>query len=175
MYEVQVRKTEPIQVASIHHTGPYQELGPVHGKLQSWISKNKIQPNGFIREIGYDNPMQTPPEKCRQEVCIPVCEARAEGEIEIKRLPEVQVISVTHKGGLDFQSLGPAYEALMGWAGREGKKTELFNYYLLYAAAKPYGCRGRDCPGHRVIGYEPEFVPLTALKADRGLQFDDIF
>jgi len=131
MYEVQIRKTEPIQVASIHHTGPYEELGPVHGKLQGWISKNKIAPNGFVREIGYDNPMQTPPEKCRQEICIPVSDARADGEIEIKRLPEVQVISVMHKGGLDFQSLGPAYQALMGWAGREGKKAgySIITYY----------------------------------------------
>jgi AraC family transcriptional regulator len=131
MYEVQVRKTEPIQVASIRHTGPYQELGPVHGQLQSWISKNKIQPNGFVREIGYDNPMQTPPEKCRQEICVPVAEAKGGGEVEVKRLPQVQVISVMHKGGLDFQSMGPAYQALMGWAAREGKKTgySIITYY----------------------------------------------
>src|SRR2546423_1443034 len=131
MYEVHVRKTEPIRVASIHHTGPYHELGPVYERLQKWISKNKIRPNGFVREIGYDNPMQTAPEKCRQEVCVPVCDSKADDGMEVKNLPEVQVISVMHKGGLDFQSMGPAYQALMGWAAKEGKKTNysIITYY----------------------------------------------
>jgi AraC family transcriptional regulator len=131
MYEVQVRKTEPLLVASVRHTGPYQELGPVHGQLQQWIGKNRVEPNGYIREIGYDNPMQTPPEKCRQEICVPVTGAQESDGIEVKRLPQVQVISVMHRGGLDFQSLGPAYQTLMGWAGREGKKTgySIITYY----------------------------------------------
>jgi len=131
MYEVQVRKTEPIRVASIHHTGPYQDLGPVYQRLQQLISTNKVRPNGFIREIGYDNPMQTPPDKCRQEVCIPICDSTAEAGVEVKTLPQVTVISVTHKGGLDFQSMGPAYQALMGWAAKEGKKTaySIITYY----------------------------------------------
>jgi AraC family transcriptional regulator len=131
MYEIQVRKLEPIKVAFIRHTGPYQELGPVHQSLQIWLGKNKIQPNGFVREIGYDNPMQTPPEKCRQEICIPVCDAQAGDGVEIKTLPEVKVASVVHRGGLDFQALGPAYMALMGWAGKEGIKTDysIITYY----------------------------------------------
>jgi len=131
MYEVQVRKTEPIRVASVRHIGPYQELGPVHERLQIWVTKNKVKPNGFVREIGYDNPMQTPPEKCRQEICIPICGSEADDGIEVKTLPEVTVISVVHQGGLDFQSLGPAYQALMGWAAHEGRKTNysIITYY----------------------------------------------
>ena len=132
MYEVQVRRTEPLHVASIHHTGPYQELGPVYGQLMGWINGNKVRTQGFVREIGYDNPMQTPPEKCRQEVCVPVGEgAPVSSEIELRYLPQVQVISVVHKGGMDFQSLGPAYQTLMGWAAKEGRKTaySIITYY----------------------------------------------
>jgi len=136
MYEVQLRSTEPLQVASIGHTGPYQELGPIYQQLQKWIADNRVQPNGFIREIGYDNPMQTPPDQCRQEVCVPVSsEVKTENGIELKRLPELKVISVVHKGGLDFQSLGPAYQALMGWAVKEGKKT---NYSIMTYYTPPH-------------------------------------
>lgn len=132
MYQVQVRTTEPLQIASIRHTGPYHELGPVYQQLEKWMASKQIDANGFIREIGYDNPMQTPPEKCRQEVCVPVIGgAKTENGVEVKRLPKVKVISVIHKGGLDFKSLGPAYQTLMGWAAQEGKKTDysIITYY----------------------------------------------
>src|SRR5258708_2009447 len=100
MYEIQVRKTEPLRVASIPHTGPYQELGPVYEQLQKWIASNKEHVHGFVREIGYDNPMQTPPEKCRQEVCVPVSASVKVGNgIELKTLPQLEVISVVHRGG----------------------------------------------------------------------------
>ena len=132
MYEVQVRRTEPLHVASIRHTGSYYDLGPVYKKLEDWLTSNKIRPHGFVREFGFDNPMDTPPEKCRQEVCVPVSESVAtEAGVELKWLPEVQVISVVHKGGMDFQSIGPAYQALMGWAMKAGKQPghSIITYY----------------------------------------------
>jgi len=131
-YPLQVRKLEPLRVASISHTGPYEQLGPVYGRLFAWMERNKIAPNGFIREFGYDNPMQTPPEKCRQEVCVPIGDAvRPEGEIEIKKLPQMEMISVVHRGGLDFQSMGAAYNSLMKWAGENSRKTSysIITYY----------------------------------------------
>jgi effector-binding domain-containing protein len=116
----------------VSHTGPYQELGPVYGRLFAWMEQKQVKANGFIREIGYDNPMQTPPEKCRQEICVPVGDGvQSAAGIEVKTLPQVEVISVVHRGSLDFQSLGPAYNALMQWAGANGKKTQysIVTYY----------------------------------------------
>jgi DNA gyrase inhibitor GyrI len=125
MFAIQHRQTEPLFVASIKHTGPYQELGPVYQRLTDWLQQNKITPRGFFREIGYDNPMQTPPEKCRQEVCVPVAESvKPEKDIELKLLPQKSAITVIHKGGLDFASLGPAYQSLMAYAAEHKIATD---------------------------------------------------
>lgn len=125
MFCIQHRKTEPLFVASIKHTGPYQELGPVYQRLIDWLQKNQITTRGFFREIGYDNPMRTPPEQCRQEICVPVAESvKPDQDIELKVLPEKSVITVTHKGGLDFASLGPAYQSLMAYAAEKNITTD---------------------------------------------------
>lgn len=132
MYQVQVRRTEPLKVASIAHKGPYQNLGSVYQNFQSWLGAKKIQPGGFFREIGYDNPMITPPEECRQEVCVPIAgDIASDDNVQIKHFPELTVASVVHRGGLDFASLGPAYQSLMGWAAAEGKQTtySIMTYY----------------------------------------------
>jgi effector-binding domain-containing protein len=125
MFCIQHRKTEPLFVASIRHTGPYQELGPVYQRLTEWLQQNKVTPRGFIREIGYDNPMQTPPEKCRQEVCVPIAESvKSDKDIELKALPVKTVITVVHKGGMDFASLGPAYQSIMAYAAENKISTD---------------------------------------------------
>ena len=131
MYSVQVRKAEPLRVACIAHTGPYQELGPVYDRLEAWVKK-KGTASGFVREIGYDNPMQTPPEKCRQEICVPIAKAvRPDDEVRIKTLPAAEIVAVVHRGGLDFESLGPAYRTLMEFAAKEGKQAQysIITYY----------------------------------------------
>jgi DNA gyrase inhibitor GyrI len=137
MYAVQVRKTEPLQVLSIAHKGPYQELGAVYHKFEQWLQSHNIPRTGFFREIGYDNPMTTPPEECRQEICLPIARwVAADGEIQVKQLPQLTVASIVHNGGLDFGSLGPAYQALMGWAAQEGKTTaySIITYYTPLAS-----------------------------------------
>jgi effector-binding domain-containing protein len=104
----------------------------VYGRLFAWMEQKQVKANGFIREIGYDNPMLTPPEKCRQEICVPVSDGiQSEPGIEIKTLPQSDVISIVYRGSLDFQSMGPAYKALMQWAGANGKRTEysIVTYY----------------------------------------------
>lgn len=132
MYSVQVRKTEPLQVVSMAHKGPYQELGAVYAKFANWLQKHNVQTAGFFREIGYDNPMTTPPEECRQEVCVPFAGAlEGDKDVQVKQLPSATIASVVHQGGLDFASLGPAYQTLMGWAAQEGKTTtySIMTYY----------------------------------------------
>src|ERR1700748_708308 len=100
MYEVQVRKTEPLLVASISHKGPYQNLDKVYRKFEEWLEKDHVKRVGYFREIGYDNPMTTPPDECRQEVCVPIAESMTgDDEVQVKQLPLVGVASVVHQGG----------------------------------------------------------------------------
>ena len=132
MEGLQVRKTEPLHVVSFKHKGPYQNLPKAYEQFGGWLGQSKAPTAGYFREIGYDNPMMTPPEECRQEICVPLAGHVVPGDgVEVKTLPAVEVVSMVHKGGLDFESMGPTYQAMMKWSAEQQRPTtySIITYY----------------------------------------------
>ena len=66
---VQVVQIDPIEVAMIRHTGPYEELSPDFGRLRDWADNHKIPPQRVIG-IYWDNPDYVDASDLRSAACI---------------------------------------------------------------------------------------------------------
>lgn len=66
-----VKRLEPETVASAIHTGPYEEIGPVYERLESWAVDEGYEVVGPPREI-YHSPPETPPAETVTEIQMPV-------------------------------------------------------------------------------------------------------
>ncbi|HPJ71363.1 MAG TPA: GyrI-like domain-containing protein, partial [bacterium] len=73
MIEVEIKTFEPLRVACVRHTGPYQNCHGAWEKLCSWAGRNRIfGPTTQCIGVSYDDPEVTPPEKIRYDACITV-------------------------------------------------------------------------------------------------------
>ena len=70
--EVNVKTTEPQEVAFAVHKGSYQKLGEVFGKLVQWIEENGYEIVGPSVTVCYNDPHTTPEEELISECQFPV-------------------------------------------------------------------------------------------------------
>lgn len=109
--EVKLKKTEPMQVATVSHVGSYGEVGKLYAEIAKWLNQKRLQIAGPPFGWFYDNPEEVPAHKLRSEVGFPFKgEAAPEGNIKIKKIPAQTVLYVVHKG--PYSELGPAYTPL---------------------------------------------------------------
>ena len=118
--EIKFKKTEPIQVATITHIGPYgPDAPPLFEEIERWLRQKQLEIAGPLFGWFYDDPEKVPAHKLRSEVGIPFKgEAKAEGKIKIKEIPAQDVLYVIHKG--PYPDVGPAYAALFQHAREKG-------------------------------------------------------
>jgi len=117
--EVKLKKTEPMQVATISHVGPYGEVGKLYQEIAKWLRQKQLKIIGPPFGWFYDNPEKVPAHKLRSEVGIPFKgEAKPEGNIKIKKIPAQEVLYTIHKG--PYSEVGPAYAALFKYANEKG-------------------------------------------------------
>jgi len=117
--EVKLKKTEPMQIATISHVGPYGEIGKLIAEIAKWLTQKQLQITGPPFGWYYDNPQEVPAHKLRSEVGFPFKgEATPEGNIKIKKIPAQTVLYVTHKG--PYSQVGPAYMTLFQHAIEKG-------------------------------------------------------
>jgi len=117
--KVNLKKTEPMQVAVVSHVGPYGQVGKLYEEIASWLTQKRLKIAGPPFGWFYDNPQQVPTHQLRSEVGFPFKgEAKPEGKINIKRIPTQVVLSTTHKG--PYREVGPAYTALFQYADEKG-------------------------------------------------------
>jgi len=106
-----MKKTEPMQVATISHVGSYGEISKLYEEIIKWLRKKRLKITGPPFGWFYDNPEEVPAHKLRSEVGIPFeGEAKPEGNIKIKQTPVQEVLYTIHKG--PYREVGPAYAAL---------------------------------------------------------------
>lgn len=60
------------QVAFALHVGPYEKIGETYAKISAFIDQNGWRISGPSMEMYLDNPEETPAEKLRTEISIPV-------------------------------------------------------------------------------------------------------
>jgi len=117
--EVKLKRTEPMQVATISHVGPYGEIGRLYEEIVKWLNQKQLQMVGPPFGWFYDNPREVPAHKLRSEVGFPFKgKVRPEGKIKIKQIPAQEVLSTIHKG--PYMEVGSAYAALFQHAMEKG-------------------------------------------------------
>jgi len=121
MVDVKLKKSKGCNVAYILHVGAYDKVpyGDHYDKLFEWAKEKRLRPSGPPMALFLDKPEETPPEKCRCEVAIPIeGEAKPEGEIKIKKIPSTDVASITHRG--PTSDYPKTYEKLHKWVDENG-------------------------------------------------------
>jgi len=128
--DVEVREFPAMELACIHHTGPYQgdqELfGRLFGTLMQWAGTQGClnSPDLKILSLYYDDPETTEPARQRMSVAITVPEnIPGEGQIERMQLP-AGTYAVARVEVLPDQ-YGEAWQSLVGeWLPASGHHTE---------------------------------------------------
>lgn len=117
--KVNLKKTEPMQVAIISHIGPYSEAGKLYEEIAKWLRQKQLKITGPPLGWFYDSPEEVPAHKLRSEVEFPFKgEAKPEGKIKIKKIPAQEVLYTMHKG--PYREVGPSYAALFQYAREKG-------------------------------------------------------
>lgn len=117
--EVKLKKTEPMQVATMSHVGPYGEVGKLYQEIAKWLRQKQLKIIGPPLGWFYDNPEEVPAHKLRSEVGIPFKgEAKLEGNIKIKKIHAQEVLCTMHKG--PYKEVGAAYATLFKYANEKG-------------------------------------------------------
>jgi effector-binding domain-containing protein len=95
-------------IVYIEHMGPYDKVpwDEYMHRLYGWAKEQKVMPGFYPMSICYDDPANTPPEKCRSEVAISFKgKAEATSGLKIRQMPAMKVASISHKGpGSEFKS-----------------------------------------------------------------------
>ena len=117
--EVKLKKTEPMQAATMSHIGPYSEAGKLYKEIAGWLKQKQLKITGPPLGWFYDNPEEVPAHKLRSEVGFPFKgKATLEGNIKIKKIPAQTVLYVMHKG--PYREVGQAYRTLYQHAIEKG-------------------------------------------------------
>jgi AraC family transcriptional regulator len=111
---VEIRELEPMRVAFVRHTGPYDEVGTSWERLCDWAGANFVfGPETRLFGACYDDPDVTPPDRIRYDACMTVDDAlQPEGDVGVQTIPGGTYAVVLHEG--PYQKLSETYAALFG-------------------------------------------------------------
>ena len=102
------------KVAYINHKGIVEDMGIVLEKLMGFIVKNNLSICGPPFSLYFTDPSMVEPEEMVYDMAVPICgDFEAEGEIQIKIIPEHSVISAIHKG--EYTNLPDTYMAIWNY------------------------------------------------------------
>ncbi|WP_321447248.1 AraC family transcriptional regulator [uncultured Cohaesibacter sp.] len=134
MFDVEIKNIPEIHVASMRHTGPYNECGAAFEQLCSKAAQeNLFRQDTVSMSICYDDPHSVEAEKLRCDVCITVPEdTTVTAPMQSKTIPAGDYAVALHKGSYD--GLQAAYDWLFGqWlphSGREATDESSIEVYL---------------------------------------------
>lgn len=139
--EVSIRTIDPIRVAAVRHTGPYEECETAWKTLMEWACPANLCVDGtrYIG-VGYDNPEDTPPAAIRYDACMTIAEdVIPEGDVREMTIDGGQYATVTYKG--PYSGLKNIYHWLYAkWLPENGYRYAMkpcFEVYLNDPANTP--------------------------------------
>lgn len=125
--EVKLDKVDKVRVAYVELTGPYEKLGQGLMKLVSFLEEMKVRISGLPVGPYYDNPLETPPERLRSEVCVPISgRAMTDSRFKVKELPAATVAATIHNG--PPEKFTDTFGAMFSW--------NISNGYEFYGPAR---------------------------------------
>jgi len=122
--EVKIEKLAPMHVAYVRNIGPYQECGKAWDELFAWACPNNLcTTDTKYLGVGYDDPEQTPPEKCRYDACITVPKGTpTDGNVKTMSIAGGDYAVFLHKG--PYEALPQSWKALAEkWLPSSGRET----------------------------------------------------
>ena len=132
--DVFIQPFPPILVATIRHTGPYDDCYPTWETLMAAMQAHNLMTEKTIAcAVSHDNPDITPQEKCRMEVCLSlppdttadtqaVCNLLLDKRIYLREIGcSADYAAVEVKG--PYSLLHPAYRSLYrAWLPQSGRE-----------------------------------------------------
>ena len=123
---VTIQETVPAwRVVALRHVGPYPQIGPAFGRLQSWLQSNGVEQTGPGLAIFHDDPESTPAEQLRSDACAIVTDdfTTDDPTVQVLTLPGGRYATTTHLG--DYSGLGTTWGKLMGeWFPQSGERID---------------------------------------------------
>lgn len=107
-YKVEIKNIEEVLVASVRFRGKYSDVSKYIGRLYGAVKGNA---SGSPFNCYYDDEYK---EEADIELCIPISKMIKSNKAEVKKLPEIKAICVTHKGA--YENLNMAYKAVFDYA-----------------------------------------------------------
>jgi AraC family transcriptional regulator len=118
--DVSIRSMESLRIAYVRHTGSYDDptgLQEAWGKIMGWSAQKKIlkrraDEGPLTIGISLDDPITTPPERCRYDACVVVDpHVQAEGDVRVRETrPGLYAVCV-HRGS--YSNLGTTYRRIL--------------------------------------------------------------
>ncbi|MDD1763937.1 MAG: GyrI-like domain-containing protein [Methanobacteriaceae archaeon] len=97
--EIEIKKVPEYQVAFILQKGSFEKIPETLGKVVGWLMTKKVEIQMPVYGIYYNSPMEVPEEELEWEVGAAFLgELRGEDDIQIKKVPEHEVVSTVFKG-----------------------------------------------------------------------------
>ena len=114
-YQIEIRDIEPIRVAYMRYEGVATEANKVFPKVfQSVRGKTNGAP--FFNYLSMN-----PETKMGEiELCVPTAESPVGSGIEVKEMPRIKAVCVTHTGS--YETMNSAYMAIDRFAAENGLK-----------------------------------------------------
>lgn len=124
--DVTIQENAPAwRVVALRHIGPYNQIGPVFGKLMGWIQANGVQPTGPGLAISHDDPETTSAAELRSDACVIVADdfTTDDHTVQVFDLPGGRYAVATHLGA--YSGLGAAWGQLIGqWFPQSGQHAD---------------------------------------------------
>ena len=123
---IEIRDSVPsVRVVALRHVGAYHRIGPVFGRLQSWLQETGVAQTGPGIAIYHDDPETTPEAALRSDACAPVAADAVidDPEVRVMDLPGGRYAVATHVG--PYSGLGAAWGDFLGkWLPASGERID---------------------------------------------------
>lgn len=142
--DVKIERFPPVPVATIRHTGAYDDCAPAWEALMTAMQANGLMTAQTLAcAVSHDNPDITPIEKCRMEVCLSLPEGVAVDAAAVRNLLRDKRIYLREIGGMTdfavivvkgpYTLLHPAYRSLYReWLPQSGREPDVDPGFEVY-------------------------------------------
>ncbi len=119
--EVGIKEVGPIRVASVQHSGPYEDIGRVLMDLFRWVLINGGKVASYPMAILPLESQVDPKEQLTFEACIPVAfdtPVKGDSQVKIREIKAAKVAFIQHSGS--FSTIDDSYDRVLGWIKDNG-------------------------------------------------------
>jgi DNA-binding transcriptional MerR regulator/predicted transcriptional regulator YdeE len=118
-YDVVIKKTEPIKIASVRSVVPLpSDQGPLWQDLEGYLALKRVRPVGACFSLYHDDEFKE--RDWDIEVCEPITADLPESnDVKVRTLPPVEMMACAVYQG-PFSTIGEAYNAIFEWLTNNG-------------------------------------------------------